>query len=1132
MNARIPSAAAAILAALLASALAGSAAESPHGATVSPMRAPPKIDGTISAGEWDTAVRTCGFQAIGWAAGHVMDARAGTTRLGFTHQRLYLAVVSELPPTGPFIRSRNRDAEVIFDSSIEVLIDPNRDTRATGRGDLGFYKFMGNPAGNFMDCRFDTGAPDTGWNGNWEYANHVDPATKLWTAELSIPFADLGWKEGARIGRSIGVLVARNFKAPWNQVTWFPHDGAFVSWFEYPRIRLTRDAPSVQVESLGEKFFTGRMQLRVRVVNPGPARDARVRLHVTSSDMPELKDEAALKLAAGAAASYAFDVPDGRLHGNAKHKMLLVVTSADGKEQYLHYALQWTKAPARKWHVRTGPNPQAAVQLAHYPSFGLVRIRVDTGELGKAAAAIRSAKLALTAPGGKAVWTGAMAWEQVPAVKEFRVGDLADGAYTATVSLDGWKEPFVRTFRRKHFAWEHNRLGITDKVLSPFLPVEADGSDVAIVGRRYACGGLGLWRSVRTEGKELLAGPIVLKADGHRVLTGKGGFTRRAATEAVYEATAADEAVTVKTRCTTEVDGCMKVEMELLPAAAGKVLGSLAMEVPLKDAAAPLFHVSSSTLRTNPAGAAPTGAGDVWDSRRYPDGEWFGNFKCFIYLGGPARGLCWFADNDAGWVLDAAKDRQAPCLVLNRSGQVLTLRVNLVQKPVTLTAARKIVFGLMATPAKPMPADWRSVGFDHDHPNCTSVIRWMGSEYWGSDTDCSAKYPRHGDLGILDRMRDARLGVTFDRKGFVADWRKRHFQPGMPTVKGADQMVSLANVSLNMAAGARPPRNRFVCYWEEFHSTNHLHEEVVTFGSEWSGQYGFGSTGGIVASYRDFAVWWGAQFIRRGIGLYFDNAFPKRAYDPLTTSAYVLPNGQVQPSAGLWAHREYLRRTWVIHRTQADPRLPVIQMIHMTNTNIPPYLVWNDSNLDLEWFYGPKPAQSKYPHDMLRAQSLGLKSGNIPLALARTTGGPKDLPAAERLVAERTRFGAMMVHEIKVRISRESAPLLKKLLDFGYGLDDCRVYNYWADDFPLAASDDEAKTLLLKRGGKLLLLICTWNPGPAKVTFTLDAAAIGVSPSRAVDDESQQVLALDGGSLTVGLKGYDVRLVRLEQRPP
>ncbi len=76
-------------------------------------------------------------------------------------------------------------------------------------------------------------------------------------------------------------------------------------------------------------------------------------------------------------------------------------------------------------------------------------------------------------------------------------------------------------------------------------------------------------------------------------------------------------------------------------------------------------------------------------------------------------------------------------MLLDRKDGVLTLKVNLVQKPITLTQPRTIVFGLMASPGKPMPADWRSVQFaggvkGHKLP----VISLMGSQYWGSDEVC------------------------------------------------------------------------------------------------------------------------------------------------------------------------------------------------------------------------------------------------------------------------------------------------------------------------------------------------------------------------------------------------------------
>ena len=62
---------------------------------------------------------------------------------------------------------------------------------------------------------------------------------------------------------------------------------------------------------------------------------------------------------------------------------------------------------------------------------------------------------------------------------------------------------------------------------------------------------------------------MVLKADGQTV-EGKGAFTKTAGNEAVYEGIASVPVANIKTRLTTEYDGCVKVELTLLPGASRK----------------------------------------------------------------------------------------------------------------------------------------------------------------------------------------------------------------------------------------------------------------------------------------------------------------------------------------------------------------------------------------------------------------------------------------------------------------------------------------------------------------------------------------------------------------------------------
>ncbi len=1116
--------------------------EAPYGGTVAPFRDPPTVDGRILPDEWKGAIGTAGFSLA--PSKPRLLSRSGRTRFGFTADRMYIAIESEYPPTGKDHSSGTvRDKDYVFDESIEIWLDPNRENRLRGEGDLRFYQMNANAAGGLYDISFDPRhGPDTGWNGNWEYASRVDPTTFIWTVELSLPWVDLGWAPGTAIGRSIGVLVSRNFKMPWEQATWFPVPGAFVDWSRYPVIELTADAPSVAIESLGKDLHKGRLQLEARLWNPGPPRQARVRLHLTSSDMPEVVQEQTLDLPAGVETPYRFADAPGRLHEHAEHSFRFQVEDETGRS-LLRYGATWTRAPEKKWQYHVGPNPAAALRFAYYPSFHLLRVQLDPEELAEGfGKSCTSAAVAVTGPEGVPVFERMHRWTNSPTVGEFEVGDLPDGVYTLGVALEGWKEILTGTFTRIHFPFEGNTLGITDEVLPPFTPLQVTGRTVRAPFREMETDGLGLWRSLRVEGNvsaggpmELLAAPMAFVADG-MPLEGKGRFLSIASHAAVYEGRAEHRAATITTRCTTEFDGCMKVELTLAPPEKtprdlSASLQSLTLDIPLRDAMAPLWHVSTTALRINPAGETPKGEGLVWDSTRTPDGNWFGNFLCYLWLGAEERGLCWFADNDAGWV-HAVNDRGEairPAQELIRSNGVLTLRINLVQRPIVLTEPRRIVFGLMASPTKPMPTDWR-------RRNLKDVSAFnMG---YATPSRFSAKAPWGNDFRIADWAYRQRTGKGRPTAEEIEAWKEQVFPKEMdPPFRS-----NMINRALNSFLGNfRPGTRYYKMYFDEFHSTAQAHPESHVFQSEWSGEWHrrllgvprndaeFGASINVAAiarSHQDFACWYAAEWIKRGIGCYFDNAFPIRAYDLRTTTAYRLPNGKIQPSAGIWARRDYLRRIWTLHRQLAPPDALPTMMIHMTNTKILPYMSWSDELLDLEWKDAPEPFQSKYHHALLRAESAGRQSGNVPYAIAHAYGVASQ---EQRLIAGNTRVAGLMVHEIRPNWSSAIQPLVKKMLDFGYGEEDCQVFNYWDTDPPLHVSDPECKWLLLRRGEALLLLLCTWNPKPQALTIAVRPEWLPQGMTRVVNEaQPEESFAPADGVLQFEMPGYGVRLFRIE----
>jgi hypothetical protein len=1127
-------------------------------ATVSRFRTPPVLDGVIQKDEWKHAVQTSGFVSLR----NNLDHRLGSTYVGFTEQALYIAVVSELPPDKELQTKRTRrDSRVIFDDGIEIWVDAFQSKRESDQqGSYPVFQSIINSIGIAQDSKHAPGsAPDTGWNGDWTVANTIDKDNMVWVFEASIPWSDFGRDKTDTItGERVGVLVARNYKRAWSQATSMHVKRGFGGPGGYPKFKLTENAPSVHITSIGDikDIREGGIDVQMRIFNPGKATKARVSCHATSTTMPEVTDVDLVELPPNDYAEYRFTVSPDRFHADARHHVNMQVTSEEGEDVFFRHDLNWSGNPSfnnhpLKWTVKVGPNPEAAVRTAYLPSYNVLRVKIDPSELEEEAHDLKEATVSLLNEQEEQLLREEVSWEESPAEEAFEIPDLPDGDYTVRVELKGYDGAvFDRTITREHYVWENNRLGITNTIYEPFEPIEVDGDLLSVVMRNHTIGHLGFWESIsicenrnRDNFQELLAGPIQLKVDDGETLQGTGEFTEVKDHVVTYEAEGKHPAVSVQVKTITEYDGCQRVEMTLEPGTEGTELQKMWLDIPIKDEMAPLWHCTTTSIRKNPAGSTPEGQGLVWDSREFPDGSWYGNFKPYIWFGAEERGLCWFADNDKNWVLDVDEEdpeASSASLEVFRENGVLTLRVHFVQKPVTIESPRTIVFGLMASPAKPMPENWRNILPANMWIYGVKVPGYlthagMGSTYWGCAESMSERYPLNRDMSILNMMQEARLsGMSRERAERYADiWARRHnIEELMPLPHGRkaydpEQAKKLVRHSLTSVARRykkHKPVDFRTVYWEEFHGVSAYHPETRVFGNEWSGRYTTRkdlpprNLSSLPRSYIDFACWYAAEFIRRGIGIYFDNTFPKTGYDLLTTEAYRLPNGAIQPTAKMWSHRNYFRRIWTLHRQLAPDKTKPMMMLHMTNSHVVPTMVWNDMNYDLEWLGSVLPKQRAFSPELLRTESIGLQTGTIPTALA-----------AKGCRGHLTFFGSMMVHEVRSWFTNKTArSMLQHTLEFGYGRG-ADVFNYWHEDYPMTASDDEVKTLLLERDNELMILLTTWNSRPARVRLEIDTRALGVSPARACNAETGEGLPFDGTTVTLDVEGYDVRLIHLKQ---
>ncbi len=833
-------------------------------------------------------------------------------------------------------------------------------------------------------------------------------------------------------------------------------------------------------------------------------------------------------------------------------------------------------------------------RFAYYPSLDRVRFLVLTPS-----PQFEQWELKLTAAGqgtSLADCRGRLPFR--PCGETLAVPPLDEGDYELRLSLsgaDGARRELKRTFERRRFPWENCPFGRDRVVIPPFTPLvvdEAQGS-VDCVLRRHQLDGAGLWRQVASQERELLESPMRLEIEtGGQTQVAAGGsvtFTDKAADHVRGQASWSAGPVRGRTDFEFEYDGLMRIVLRLEPGAVR--VDAMQLAIPMKTAETWLMHPVTDLLRHHYAGRIPNGQGrlwdyggklrdvkytetgspdadgKVWDSRHVARWQLPGPFVPYIWLGGPERGICWFAENDRDWSLDPER----PVLEIRRVGAATTLVIRLATQPFELTRARTIVFGLMATPAKPMPETpvsfrrWWAGSMGARTRN-TAHFNFMGAcYYWGAAGPCFAFYPAFRDFGIYDEFARVRRTGEVDR-AYTDKWLERFRAPEFES--RLETYRAHINWTLNFFAGggwrggeaegktayAIPYTNGRAINWGD---------EVRTYADEWStldiadprwpgeerflrepsGGWTLNSYGKLetprefsgvayavdpAPSWQDLVLFYHRRMLDTfADGIYFDDFFLAPNYNPFGPG-YIDGQGRLRPGVNILGFRELAKRIAVMHHQLG--RRP-LSFLHMTNTNIVPMLSFGTMLLDHEWrdqgAYAAKDFHERLNLDddtsLLLAQSTGFQSGCIGVIHDLLRG-----PERDRLV--RSGVGVALTHEMKFPLYWEplGRTIAEHLSNFGYGLPDCRVFRYWDESPPVKTSGAAAKTLALGRSGQALIVVASYGPA-GDVTLDLDPAALGLAGELSgVNVETGAAIERTGpGSFKLPLGRHDFCLVKI-----
>jgi hypothetical protein len=634
--------------------------------------------------------------------------------------------------------------------------------------------------------------------------------------------------------------------------------------------------------------------------------------------------------------------------------------------------------------------------------------------------------------------------------------------------------------------WWGNRIGLEDKVLPPWTPVEADGTTIRAWARDYVFDRSALPTQIVAKGEGLLAAPVAvtlteggqqqsLAEQSIRLVGAKPTMARLAG---AGTAELGGRPVEFRTNMTFEYDGLLLVRMTCDRPERLKAEG-LTIDIPVKAEHALYLHrYVPSWVPTS--GTMPAGDGVV-DHTAFVPFAWFGDND---------RGLFWFCESDEMWPNGQAGNAIE---VIRENGRV-SLRLNVLAQGQTLPANWELVFGLQATPVKPIPKDWRkwrmtgALAGDQARAQQNVDIVWPQPK--AADSLAAFGWPEARDPEVFaERIR------ALHDKGLKA----------------------VPYLCLTWVTDATPEWRFFRRDWEG----KALDPSIPEVG--WD--HNFALVSPVGRGYADFVIWKTDRFLRRYRidGVYHDQTHPYTSTNTRSGWGY-RRDGKAYPSYPILGYRALYRRNYAM--VKALPWETWTQA-HMSGKMVVPVLAYDDTYLDGEHFRGV--VKDSYLDvttlEAFRAEYMGRQWGLAPYFLPEF-----DAEHAQQVEPTRGLMGLLLIHDINVWPIWCNAAVVDEafaaLDEFGYV--DAEFIPYFDPRPPAQTTMPEVHVSGYRRSdGKVLLVVANVGKEDREGKVWLDLARLGLPQVTAVSWPDKAGLPLQDGAIHLAIPRLGYRFVVL-----
>jgi hypothetical protein len=651
--------------------------------------------------------------------------------------------------------------------------------------------------------------------------------------------------------------------------------------------------------------------------------------------------------------------------------------------------------------------------------------------------------------------------------------------------------------------WVNNKIGISKNVPAPWTPKKVEGQNINCWGRSYQYQNSLFPVRILTQSENLLAKPP-------RIVISSGGKRHEFSTAEFSIADASDEAVKVKCvsksgpfqlelDTTFEYDGMAKIEMSLSCPDDPGVVDACHLEIPLKSEFCKLFHVTASS-----SGHAPASNSDFMPKSEFILNE----FRESVWFGDNYRGLCWFAENMKDWRI---RDESAIESVSPDENGIRFLKIKLADKTFKVDRPWRIVFGIQATPVKPLPADFRKRSY-------RDFLDWRW--FWGE----GAYYPFQSTY--VDKAKEAVLAARKAGKELMP-CSSLHFYGEYYAGIGAQGESPNGGL-----------KYRELLLWGSLwqQSKIPLDSPVIperqTSATKWYGKKNEPGelTGCCAASpWQDFYIWNFDRLVRdTELGaIYLDQPI-SGCSNSHHGCGYINYKGEWTPSVPIFAMRTMLKRIYTI---LYEKHHSAMIRWHSSNQIVPPIISFAEVFWDGE-NYGSG------PHKVFEFYSQALSAGRLQSQhFGKHFGIAIDVcPNVEQRYAptqatERDILGVMMVHDAVCWPTHCMHPLLLdhiQKIKLSYPLDKMQTVYYWDKNKKIQVSPKDVAYILYSKDDLVLLVLFNWSDLPVASQVKLDLGELS-DTGTVTDAETGEKLANNRGSITVPLLPRDFRMIEIKK---